>query len=349
MDSEKSVFISHAKEDAAIAKRLKGYFAIMNYRAWCFEHDMIEGRSWKPQLRANIEDCDIFLFVMSEYSDKSKFCQKELRHAALLKKPIVPVLVQAGHIVREPLNEHQWILFDCSPEFVARLSRALAMAKPLPWEEIPTTWKNWDGSSKTDMENATIERNKITLPQWYDFAQSASIEIRRVFQAQLESLQQSDLRIVTELISKENGEFSCFVNINTQAIAACRVHIGTPPVGVIFNLDTINTIQSELSDADNAISVLLQSIADGDQAAAEEARRLDQWRDVLFQYMDFAEKSQLSSARSNRIFFAKVVELKGQMMLELGRLNSQNGDSQKPQVFSPDAAAYAMWDEFIGN
>ena len=93
-----TVFISHASDDALNAKRLEDLIAYDGYQSWRFQRDMMGANPADPQLPSNIEASDTFLFCMSDHSQKSEICQKELQHAALLQKPLVTVRLNLGDV-----------------------------------------------------------------------------------------------------------------------------------------------------------------------------------------------------------------------------------------------------------
>ncbi len=162
-----TVFISHAKEDAEGAVRIEQLIAYEDYQSWRFQRDMMQANPADPQLPTNIEDREIFLFTISEYSVKSEICQKELQHAALLQKRIVPVRLHRNVQVPSPLNDHQWVEFDNSQESAIQLIRTLRHAQPLRWEKIPDHWMMWDGTSRLELVTS-IKQDEYTPPEQID-------------------------------------------------------------------------------------------------------------------------------------------------------------------------------------
>lgn len=64
-----------------------------------------------------------------------------------------------------PLNDHQWVDFDESPESTVQLLKALRNAKALRWEKIPDDWKTWNGKVKAEMSAAESNTREIPLPR----------------------------------------------------------------------------------------------------------------------------------------------------------------------------------------
>ena len=52
------------------------------------------GQIWWNEIRRQIQECQIFLFLLSDESAKSKWCTKELEEAVSLNKTLIPVLLE---------------------------------------------------------------------------------------------------------------------------------------------------------------------------------------------------------------------------------------------------------------
>lgn len=74
----KMVFISHAKEDAATARKLNNDLESNGFSTWFDEKDLLPGQNWKIVIRQAIKKCDYFITLLSDRSvSKRGFVQAE--------------------------------------------------------------------------------------------------------------------------------------------------------------------------------------------------------------------------------------------------------------------------------
>jgi hypothetical protein len=97
MAGEYSVFISHVEEDSelalAITERLEG----QGYSTWYYERDCIPGISYLVQTGAAIENCEVFLLIISKDSLSSHQIDVEIERAHEESKPIIPLRLGISH------------------------------------------------------------------------------------------------------------------------------------------------------------------------------------------------------------------------------------------------------------
>ena len=234
----KTVFISHADEDAHYASQLESAMRPGGFRAWRFQRDMVGGRAWRPQLPSNIEKCEIFLLAITENSLSSETCEKEWQHATLNIKPIVTVVFERGVYPPSPLDDHQWVQFDGTAVSGAELINALQNSQPLAWKTIPSDWKKWDGKSKAELSVAKDGRREIHLPrirskltdmQKQDFLSQAFAEIRSYFGQALSAFENLDPRVKTRIHDKTNmRSFNSEVHLDGKLIKRCAIWMYNP-------------------------------------------------------------------------------------------------------------------------
>jgi hypothetical protein len=104
----RQLFISYARRDALAVDDLQRDLARANHNVW-FDRKLEGGQRWWDEILKQIRRSEIFVFVLSPESLKSKACRAELAYAALLKRPILPVLVGAVNM-------------DLAPEPIGRLN-----------------------------------------------------------------------------------------------------------------------------------------------------------------------------------------------------------------------------------
>lgn len=76
------VFISYAKEDKEIARKIYSDLRNIGVRVWLDEEDLLPGQKWKLAIREAIEDSSFFLALLSNHSlSKTGYVQNEMKIA----------------------------------------------------------------------------------------------------------------------------------------------------------------------------------------------------------------------------------------------------------------------------
>nr|MCU0499970.1 SUMF1/EgtB/PvdO family nonheme iron enzyme [Anaerolineae bacterium] len=154
------VFVSYSRVDAqftdAFIRQLQ--LAFPELKIW---HDqspngLIGGDSWWDAILTGIAESEVFIYLLSNESVQSRYCQAEFTEARRLQKRIITVQVRDRTELTDELDDIQWIDMKDGPrdgEAVARLTAAirkqLSLAKrtrplwkpatPKPLKEIPLT------------------------------------------------------------------------------------------------------------------------------------------------------------------------------------------------------------------
>ncbi|HLO32068.1 MAG TPA: TIR domain-containing protein [Anaerolineales bacterium] len=89
-----SVFISYSHEDAQFANKLKGDLRRNGISVWIDERLKPAEETWLDQLTIAIREQRYFLFLMSERSISSEYCQWELNMAQSFERNIIPILLE---------------------------------------------------------------------------------------------------------------------------------------------------------------------------------------------------------------------------------------------------------------
>ena len=103
------VFVSYSRCNQEVVKQLVADLKAAGVDTW-YDQSLTGGQRWWDSILAKIRDCDIFMFALSPESWASEACKSELAYAALLGKPILPVLVSDGinlNLLTQPLNQIQ--------------------------------------------------------------------------------------------------------------------------------------------------------------------------------------------------------------------------------------------------
>jgi hypothetical protein len=131
-----SVFISYAREDQAVVRRLHGALHEFGHEAWVDWEGIPPSAVWMAEIRKAIEAADAFVFVISPDSLSSGACREEIAHAASVNKRLVPVVHREadGVPVPEPLSALNWIFLRDDEEFEAGIDALLrALETDLDW------------------------------------------------------------------------------------------------------------------------------------------------------------------------------------------------------------------------
>ena len=143
------VFISYAREDIEIAKKLRYDLDKAGIRTWLDKEDLIPGQDWKAVIHKEIKESDYFIALLSSKSlSKHGHVQKELKTAldALGEFPkgdifIVPVRLDACEPQDEELQNLHWAeLFPSYKKGLNDILRALGISKP---PNLPVKIPRW--------------------------------------------------------------------------------------------------------------------------------------------------------------------------------------------------------------
>lgn len=88
------LFVSYAREDSNLVGALSGRLRALGHDVWV-DTSLHGGQEWWAAIVDRIQACDVFLPMVSRKSLRSVACQRELQWAAVLRKPILPVAVEA--------------------------------------------------------------------------------------------------------------------------------------------------------------------------------------------------------------------------------------------------------------
>lgn len=88
------VFVSHAKEDSAVAQRIAAYLEEQGIACWIAPRDVPPGAEYGAAILDGIAECDVLLLVLSERSNESRFVHREVERAVSKAKPVIPVRIR---------------------------------------------------------------------------------------------------------------------------------------------------------------------------------------------------------------------------------------------------------------
>jgi TolB protein len=102
-----SIFISYDRDNKPFIQELAGKLRRVYDEVW-FDQDLLGGQKWADEIYREIARADIFIFMLSAESIHSEYCKLEFDEAKRLKKPILPVKINAVN-PPEFLHEYQYV------------------------------------------------------------------------------------------------------------------------------------------------------------------------------------------------------------------------------------------------
>ena len=121
------VFISYSRKDMEVARRLAEAFKDQDLDVWIDWEGIAPTVDWWREIEKGIEEADIFLFLISPDSAKSKICTREIEHANKNSKRLIPVVVRdlAGDESPVGIGHLNWIFFRESDDFNKSLEQLI--------------------------------------------------------------------------------------------------------------------------------------------------------------------------------------------------------------------------------
>lgn len=167
------VFVSYSRHDKKEVQQIINDCKSLGHSVW-FDQELSGGQSWWDRIIREIQECDLFVFVLSQQSTNSAACTLEYNYAHQLNKRILPVLVSEVSINLLPpaLNKIQYVDYRKSEreavlDFVKALNSlppAQEMPDPLPAPpEVPISYL---GNLKAEIEadkNLSFEEQSALL------------------------------------------------------------------------------------------------------------------------------------------------------------------------------------------
>src|SRR5438874_1385949 len=91
---KRSVFISHSSEDKSIAERLCAYLEKNGVLCWIAPRDVTPGKNYGVAILDAIDECRVFVLILSSYSNESRQVVREVERAASSDSIILPFRVE---------------------------------------------------------------------------------------------------------------------------------------------------------------------------------------------------------------------------------------------------------------
>ena len=94
MKTHYTVFISYSSHNASEAYNTKAILEKNNISCWMAPDSIPVGSSYAKEIPKAIQNCKVFILILSEIAQKSKWIPKELDHAIINSKLLIPVIIE---------------------------------------------------------------------------------------------------------------------------------------------------------------------------------------------------------------------------------------------------------------
>src|SRR5829696_1975339 len=159
-----SLFISYSRKDIEFAHKLTKAFKGQGLDFWIDWEGIPPTVDWWREIEKGIEEADIFLFLISPDSAKSKICGKEIDTAIENGKRIVPIVVREIQWEDTPpqLGHLNYIFFSRDDDFDTAIKKLLnAIQTDYAWaathRQLQVKALEWE---RGDQENSFLLRGK---------------------------------------------------------------------------------------------------------------------------------------------------------------------------------------------
>ena len=174
------VFVSYSRKDITFAKRLTAELQKCELDFWIDWEGIPPTVDWWREIEKGIEEADIFLFLISPDSARSKVCGQEIETAAKNGKRIIPIVVRHVAWEKTPKNLRHlnYIFFREEDDFEASVNKLItAIQTDYEWaathRRLQVKALEWERENK---ENSYLLRGLDLLDAEQDLATNSSKE-----------------------------------------------------------------------------------------------------------------------------------------------------------------------------
>lgn len=213
-DQKTIVFISYAREDADVARKIYARLQSVGLHPWLDTESLLPGQKWKTEIGKAIRSCSYFLALLSQRSvTKRGYVQKELKEALeiLDEVPessvfIIPIRLDGCSPAHEKLHELQRL--DLFPNFDEGFTNLLRVLCP----HLP--------------ESQYLEASVITM----DFKMVPQVEVR--FSLPRDSSRGVKVRAVIDTTASISSIPKATVQQLGPGLESCKVMILSRPTNI---------------------------------------------------------------------------------------------------------------------
>ncbi len=175
------IFISYAREDYQIARKLYDFLVSQGQEPWLDRENLIPGQKWENAIQSAIRKSHFFIAILSTNSiEKRGYIQKELRVGLEILDQVpdsqiflIPVRIDECQPKQDRLRELQWV--DFFPDWQEGLRQLMKVFEFIPSEILAsnlsgTRWLITKSTSPKPwsiflQEDGTIKSYKFVFPK----------------------------------------------------------------------------------------------------------------------------------------------------------------------------------------
>ena len=127
------LFVSYSRVDTEFTERLVARLRRASYAVW-YDDDLHGGALWWQTILTQIAACDVFVYLLSNESVTSPYCQAEFAEAKRLQKPVVTIQIRDKTELSGDLGAIQYVDMKrgIDDENIMRLVGAITTMAALP-------------------------------------------------------------------------------------------------------------------------------------------------------------------------------------------------------------------------
>lgn len=168
------IFVSYSRIDQPFVEDLvpllREIYGLDNI--W-FDQNLHGGEKWWSEILRQIDRCDIFLYLLTNESVKSSYCQAEYREATRLRKLILPVQIRSKTRIPNGIREIQFVDLSGGLKDYKALNKLYAAITQIslnspspalsPVESQPTPTPKVEDAKATKLNRATLTMPQATI------------------------------------------------------------------------------------------------------------------------------------------------------------------------------------------
>src|SRR5512141_809626 len=286
------VFISYSRKDIEFAKKLTGELQKSDLDFWIDWEGIPPTVDWWREIEKGIEEADVFLFLISPDSAKSKICGQEIDTAVKNGKRIIPIVVREIEWEDTPpqLGHLNYIFFSRDDDFDTALKKLLtAIQTDYEWaathRQLQVKALEWERSNK---ENSFLLRGKELTDAESQLATNTSKEPHPT------DLQREYVLISRQATDRQRRVVTAIAIAGAIALAALAI-FGFVQAGIATQQRATAVANQQVAqtakvDADNNAAV-----AQTAQANAEEQARVARVGELAAESVAFRESQAVYS------------------------------------------------------
>ncbi len=129
--AKRGAFVSYGRASRAHVEDVRAAIEGWGWNVW-FDRDISGGQLWWEAILSKIRECDAFVIALDAAALASKACELELNYARVLRKPVLPVLLDHSALPTH-LSQIQFVDYRrATAEAAFALGRALQQIPVVP-------------------------------------------------------------------------------------------------------------------------------------------------------------------------------------------------------------------------